>query len=352
MRRQSIIAVALAAIGLASGPLGLTKSAVAGDNLTIVAWGGDYQTMLRKSFFEPFAEKTGIKVNEGTWNAEIAKVSAMVETNTVSWDVVAIGAGLHQMCDQGLLETIDWKKLGLDPAKFGKPGEQNCGLPMHSSGLLIAYDKDKLPDGPKTISDVFDLQKFPGKRGLQKRAFTNLEWALLADGVPAKDVYNVLKTREGVDRAFKKLDTIKKDVIWWTSWSQPTQLLADGEVVMAGTGNTNVYDSSKKYGKNFAPIWDGALQVVDFWVVPKGTPHLDAAYKFLAYFGSPEAQANMTHQTPLSPANSDALALVDPSMKPYLLSSHMEENVLAVDSVFWSEYGNELNERFSAWLAQ
>ena len=57
------------------------------------------------------------------------------------------------------------------------------------------------------LTDLFDLQKFPGKRALRKNPFVNLEWALIADGVPTEDVYKVLGTPEGVDRAFAKLDT-------------------------------------------------------------------------------------------------------------------------------------------------
>ena len=47
---------------------------------------------------------------------------------------------------------------------------------------IFAYDADKLKPGPTTIADLFDLKKFPGKRGLQKSPFVNLEFALMADG--------------------------------------------------------------------------------------------------------------------------------------------------------------------------
>ncbi|MGY3372039.1 spermidine/putrescine-binding protein [Bradyrhizobium sp. GM2.4] len=44
-----------------------------------------------------------------------------------------------------------------------------------NSATVIACDKDTLTNGPKTIADVFDLQKFPGKRGFYKdpRLFSN-----------------------------------------------------------------------------------------------------------------------------------------------------------------------------------
>ncbi|WP_283814692.1 extracellular solute-binding protein [Bradyrhizobium australiense] len=172
-----------------------------------------------------------------------------------------------------------------------------------------------------------------------------------ADGVPTKDVYKVLNTPEGVDRAFKKVDTIKKDVVWWTSLSQPAQLLADGRVIIAASGQSAIYDANKNCGKHLETMWDAQLLALDFWVIPKGSPHLDAAYKFHAFFGSPQAQARLTHYVPLSPANNDALALVDPAMKPYLATSHMG-NALAFDTAFWNEKGDELNQRFTAWLAK
>ena len=39
-----------------------------------------------------------------------------------------------------------------------------------------------------------------------------LEMALMGDGVPAEEVYDLLGTEAGVQRAFAKLDTIKDHV--------------------------------------------------------------------------------------------------------------------------------------------
>eukprot|EP01034_Spumella_vulgaris_P009574 gene9574-12141_t len=91
------------------------------------------------------------------------------------------------------------------------------------------------------LEALFDTAKYPGKRALQKSPFVNLEWALMADGVAPEDVYKVLGTEEGVTRAFKKLDTIKKDVVWWESGAQGPQLLADGQVVFATSWNGRFY---------------------------------------------------------------------------------------------------------------
>ena len=56
----------------------------------------------------------------------------------------------------------------------------------------------------------------------------NLEFALLADGVKVEDVYKVLATPEGVDRAFAKLSELKPNIQWWEAGAQPAQWLIAG----------------------------------------------------------------------------------------------------------------------------
>lgn len=231
MRSSLIIVGVLAMTGLVEIALVPLKPAFAGDQVTITSWGGAYQMSERKAYFEPFSKATGIKVVEDEWSGEMAKIRAMVESRTVSWDLVDVGFDADAMCAANIVETIDWSKLGLDRSKF-MGDKSDCGVPTAAVASVIAYDKDKLADGPKTIADLFDLKKFPGKRGLNKSPKVNLEWALIADGIALKDVYNVLSTPDGVDRAFKKLDTITKDVVWWTAGAHPPQLLADGQVVL------------------------------------------------------------------------------------------------------------------------
>lgn len=345
---------ALAAICLTAGALAPAKPALASDQLTITSFGGAYQAAERKAVFEPYAMQSGVKITEDEYNGEFAKIRAMVESRSVSWDVVDADANATiRLCAEGILETIDWKKLGLDRTKFTEGNKHDCGVPNTIYATVLAYDKDKLPNGPKTIADLFDVQKFPGKRGLLRSPFGNVEWALIADGVAIKDVYKVLETTEGVDRAFKKLDTIKKDVVWWRTNAQPPQLLADGQVVMTSAGNGRIYDANKNSGKRFEIMWDAQELGMNVWTIPNGSPRRDAAYKFLAFAGSPQAQANQTNYSSYGPANEDAIAHVDPAILPHLPTTpeHMVNAVL-IDPIFWANKGDELRQRFTVWLAK
>ncbi len=348
----AIIAVAAAVIG---GDLALQPTpASAAGSLAITSWGGAYQMSQRKAYFEPYAKQATVKITEEEYNGELAKIKAMVDAKSVNWDVVDVDAGRAlQGCAEGVFETIDWGKLGLDRSKFAGADKYDCAVPTILYATVIAYDKDKLANGPTSIADVFDLQKFPGKRGLQKDPFVNLEWALIADGVKREDVYKVLRTPEGVDRAFKKLDTIKKDVVWWEAGAQPPQLLADGQVVMTSAWNGRIYDAVKNSGKHFQIMWDSQGLDWDLWAIPKGDPNLDDAYKFVAFASSPAAQADQTHYISYGPANADAIANVDPAILPNLPTAPDNmKTAFLTDPIFWGDKGEELRQRFTAWLAQ
>lgn len=352
MRKSLIVGSVLAVAAAAAG--GAVQPALAGDHLTIVSWGGALQESQRKAFFEPFSKATGIEITDDEWAGEGAKIRAMVESRSVSWDLVDNSAiQTTKLCAEGIIETIDWNKLGFDRAKFAGTDKQDCGVPTVAAPNVIAYDKDKLPNGPKTISDFFDLQKFPGKRGLTKGPQGILEWALIADGVAVKDVYKVLSTPEGIDRAFKKLDTIKKDVVWWTSGAQHVQLLADGQVVMTHAWSGRIYDAVKNSGRHFQIMWDAQQPEWNYWTIPKGTPRRDAVYKFIAFAASPQVQAAQTRYIPYAPSNKDAMTFVDPAILPQLPTTpdHMA-NALIRDYAFWAENLDALSQRFTAWLAK
>ncbi|MCS3765894.1 MULTISPECIES: ABC transporter substrate-binding protein [Bradyrhizobium] len=353
MGKPLLITCALAALGLAASTLVPTKSAFAADQLTITHGGGSFGKVLRKNAFDPFTKNSGIKITEAEYDYNTAKIRAMVDTNTVIWDVVLVTASqATRLCAEGNIETIDWKKLGLDRAKFQGADYADCAVPSNASGNVIAFDKDKLPNGPKTIADFFDLKTFPGKRGLYKSPDINLEWALIADGVPAKDIYKILNTPEGLDRAFRKLDTIKKDVVWWTAGAQPQQLLADGQVVMSQAWGNRIFDAVQNAGQHFVIMWDAAMVNGNAWVIPRGARHLQDAYKFLAFAGSPRVQADIANDTANPPANKDAVALVDPAIVSFLNAPESVTEAIPVDAAFWAAKGDEIRERFTRWLAQ
>jgi len=331
-----------------------TPAAPSGKPLTIVSWGGAYQDSQRKAYYEPYMAEKGAKVIEEEYDGELGKIKAMVEAKQVTWDVVDVDAA-HALagCDEGLLEKLDYSKIG-DKSKFLPGTVYDCAVGTISYGTIYAYDGDKITSNqPTTVADFFDTAKWPGKRGLLQKPFGDLEMALMADGVAPADVYKTLGTPEGVDRAFKKLDTIKKDIVWWTAGAQPAELLAKGEVVMSTAWNGRIYNANKNDGKHFVIVWDGQLLDWDLWAIPAGTPNLDGAYDFVKFASDPKNMSQQSKFISYGPTQIDAIPLIAPEvLKDLPVAPENMKNALPNDPQFWADNNEELTKRFNAWLSQ
>ncbi|WEK50821.1 MAG: ABC transporter substrate-binding protein [Candidatus Kaistia colombiensis] len=342
-----LVAAATAALVMA------TAQARAAESLTVTSWGGGYQEGQKKVYFDPFAAKTGIKIVEESYSGENAKIKAQVDADDVTWDVVDVDSNMIATgCDEGLFEVLDYSKIA-DRSKFVEGSATDCAIGTIVVTTVFAYDTTVLPQAPSAVTDIFDLEKLPGKRGLWKRPYVNLEWALIADGVAAKDVYTTLATPEGVDRAFKKLDTIKKDVVWWEAGAQPAQLLADKEVVMSSAWSGRIQAAISTDKKPFKIVWDAQALDFNFWAIPKGAKHLEDSYKFIAFASDAATMAEQSKYSAYGPTNSDAAKLIAPAVLETLPTApeHMK-SILVYDAKFWGEHGEDLTKRFNNWLAQ
>jgi putative spermidine/putrescine transport system substrate-binding protein len=218
---------------------------------------------------------------------------------------------------------------------------------------VYAYDASKMKTPPTTVNDFFDLDKFPGKRGLRKSPKVSMEWALIADGVDPKDVYKVLGTPAGVDRAFKKLDSIKKNIVWWESGAQAPQLLADGAVVMTQVYNGRIDDAAKKENKPFKAVWDAQVYDFEWWGIPAGAKHADTAAKFIVSASQPKAYADLSKYIAYAPPRKDAIALVDKQRLADLPTAPNNfKRAVQINANFWADNADQINKRFQVWLTQ
>ena len=339
-----------------------------GQPLVVVSWGGAYTKSQVEAYHKPWEAKTGGKINSVDYSGGVAELKTQVDAGNVNWDVVDMEmADAQRACDEGLLEKIDPAMLPPAPDgtaatdDFVPNGITPCAVPSIVFGHVIAYDTTKFgASPPRTLADFFNLKAFPGKRGLRKTSpKINLELALRADGVPGDKVYATLSTKEGVNRAFKKLDTIKNSVVWWEAGSQPIQLLADGEVTMTTAYNGRVFDAQVNEKKPFAIIWDGELLELDVFGIPKGTKHLAAAQNFIAFATDTQRLADQAKWIAYGPARKSSLPLVGKSelsgveMGPHMPNApENSANAIQIDSQWWADHQEELNQRWNAWLAK
>lgn len=361
MKLTKLLASTLVGVSLLAG----ATVANAGE-ITVVSWGGSYTKSQVEAYHKPWMAATGNVIKSEDYNGGVAEIKAQVEAGNVTWDIVDVElSDAIRACDEGLLETIDASTLpnGADGTAaqddFIEGTLHDCAVANIVWSTIFAYDKEKFPDaGPATMADFFNVAKFPGKRGLRKGAKVNLEFALIADGVPAKDVYEVLATPEGVDRAFKKLDTIKSSVVWWEAGAQPPQLLADGEVSMTTAYNGRIFNAVAGEGKAFEIVWDGQVWDLDLWVIPKGTKNKELAMDFLKFSTATEQLAAQASYISYGPARKSSSPLVgkyhnkDIDMGPEMPTNPTNlKNAVQNNFNFWADNADQLNERFNAWLA-
>jgi len=346
------------------------STAQAKTEMVVVSWGGAYTKSQQKAYHEPYMKNNpDIKIINDDSSAEAAsKMRAQAEAGKVTWDLVdVVPDDAVALCDEGLAIEIDADKL-LAPAPDGTPASKDfgdalvspCFIPQIVYSTTIGYRTDKVGDSPPTsINDVFDLKKYPGKRALNKNPVGNLEWALMADGVASADVYKELATDAGVARAFKKLDTIKNEVVWWTKGAQPGQLLADGEVIMASAYNGRLFSAIVENKQPVGMMWDAQLFELDGWIIPKGAPHLEEVYKYLKFATDTQRLADQAKYISYGPARKSSAALVGKhaelgiDMAPHMPTNPANaKNTLFKDINFWADHKEELAEKFEAWLAK
>jgi len=339
--------------------------AAANAEITVMSWGGAYTKSQVEAYQKPFTAMTGISINSVDADNPATPIKAQVEAGNVTIDVADVEfSDAVRLCDEGLLEEIDLSILPDAPDgtsaedDFIEGALQDCAVANIVWSTVFAYNKDNNPTAPDSIDDFFNTADFPGKRGLRKSAKATLEMALMADGVAAADVYDVLETDEGVDRAFAKLDTIKDDIVWWEAGAQPPQLLADGEVAMSTAYNGRIFNAAIAENQPLEVVWDGQILDFDLWVIPKGAPNVEEALKFIAFSTDTQRLADQASWISYGPARKSSGALVGKysdgvtEMAPHMPTAAANlENALVNNFEFWADRDAELNERFNAWLA-
>jgi len=342
------------------------------DSMTLVSWGGAYQASQTKAYSEPYKG-----MNEGlevVWdessNEAVAKLRAMSEAGNITWDLVdVVASDAIRLCDEGLAMEYDPDEL-LAPAPDGTPASEDfgnmivsdCFIPQIVYSTTAGYRTDKVGDTPPTsICAFFDTEAYPGKRSLEKRPINNMEWALLCDGVAKEDVYDVLETEEGQERAFAKLDTIKDDVIWWSAGADTPQLLADGEVVMGTTYNGRLFSLIEEQKQPVAMLWDAQVFDLDGWIIPAGLPEdrLARVKDFVRFATDTQRLADQAKYISYGPARASSAPLVDKhaelgiDMAPHMPTDPANaKNTFLYNYEWWADYRDDLDAKFQAWLAK
>ena len=337
-------------LGFAALTLGSTLGAQA-QELTFATWGGAFTDAQRAAYFEPFAEKTGAKVWEDTYLGGLSQVKSMVLAGQVKWDLVLVDEEeLAIGCAEGLFERIDWDTLD------GSSLMQEAVLPCGAGNLIvstgIAYNSENIGErAPESWADFWDLETWPGKRGMRNSPQGGLTVALLADGVASEDISKTLGTPEGLDRAFAKLDEIKSEIQYWEAGAQPVEWLVSGNVTMSSAYNGRII-GAKLEGAPLEYVWHDTSLTVSTWAIPTGSPNKDLALDFIEFSIQPEPQAEFSKIFLYGPTNLKAVDFLDPARASNLPAGENIADSFYADQEFWADNYDRILVRWTEWAAQ
>ena len=345
------------------------------DAMVLMSWGGAYQASQVAAYAEPYAALTGVKItwDEGS-NEANAKLRAAAEAGNMTYDLIDVeGPDSQRACDEGLAVEISFDEAlapGADGSTatedFGTSGSiiNDCFVPQIVFSTTFGYRTDVAEwNGavPDDLCDVFDLATFPGMRALEGRPKKNLEWALLCDGVAKEDLYDVLSSEGGVERALAKLDTIKDNVIWWSAGAETPQLLADGEVVIGSTYNGRLFSAIVEQNQPIGMLWDWQVFDYDGWIVPEGLDEarLNRVMHFLHFATDTQRLADQAKYISYGPARGSSQPLVSThaslgiEMAPHMPTNPANQKNYLVNNIeWWADNQDEVEAIFQNWLSQ
>ena len=343
----------LAILGLAAGAVSLSSMAIAED-LRIVSWGGACQNAQSKGIFQPAASAMGITVNEDTYSG-ISDVKLMVKSGADKFDIFSSGAGSCASGGaEGILEKLDYSIIDVSNHLPGMYSDYCAGADIFS--VVAAWNTETYGEnGPRSWADFYDVVKFPGSRAMRAKMDAQLETALLADGVAMEDIYKVLDSEEGINRALDKIRSIKDHIdVWWTSGAMHAQLMKDGEVDMT-TGWNGRFDVAKKDGAKVSYDYKTGIMDWEGYGIPKGIANKDLAMEFINEMMKPEYMAEFAKYITYGPTNAQTYELgLIPDELAKALPSHPDnaKHQLTISQDWYAKWRTVAAEMYTEMMTE
>jgi putative spermidine/putrescine transport system substrate-binding protein len=333
--------------------------AAQGDQVVISSWGGNFGEAQRAAQFEPFTAETGIEVVLAPQQPEIALIEAQVTSGNVEWDLAGnSNLGAYTLAGKDMLEPLDYSRMDpavIDAVDEAVKGPNSVGYFYWST--LMGYNLEYFEDGvyPTSWVDFWDVEKFDAPRGLVEMNFEPpmLEIPLLAQGIAPEDLYPL-----DIDAAFASLDEIRPHMTTWIGvGSDGVQLLTQGELGLAQGGNGALTNAIKD-GAPLGMEWNQGLLYYDTWVIPKGAPNQDNAYRFIEFVLRPDTQSAFVQAYPIGAVNPAAYETIPEEVAA--VSAGAPDNLakqVVVDSAWWTETNDEgktnlevVYDRWATWI--
>jgi putative spermidine/putrescine transport system substrate-binding protein len=311
--------------------------------VVVSGFGGLTYQVRRQIEFNAFTAKSGAKVIEAPW--DYGKFVAMVDSDKPEWDMIDFdGFSMVGLLEGGskLAKLEPWvRRCDLVDKEY-----QDYAAGSYAYSVTLGWT-DKVGGTPAGWADLFDTEKFPGKRAFPKSIYAGtLELALLADGVPKEQIQPI-----DFDRAFKKLDTIKGDLLFYDSYAQGQQYITQGSATMIVTANSRCEQLKTQGGFDYT-FKDAILYPWGAFPMPANLPHPDAANALIDWMSSPQMQAAVAKQLLLGPNVSEAFdALTEEELAKTPNSPANREQSYTIKTAQAAKQDADYAKKYADWVA-
>jgi putative spermidine/putrescine transport system substrate-binding protein/spermidine/putrescine transport system substrate-binding protein len=275
-----------------------------GGQLSLLVWEG----YADPSFVKEFEASSGCTVqatyvgSNDDFAPKLAAGGSVYDLMSVSSDAagVLVAAGFVEPIDTSKIPEFDniYEAFRTHPA-INADG-QVWAVPFTWGANPFIYRTDKIPTAPESIAALWDPQ-YKGKIGMwdDKSMLYNTARML---GIA--DPFNM--TDEELEKVKAKLIEQKPLVRkYWSTAGELENLFASDEMWISYTWGGLMLNNLKKQNvpvAEFTPK-EGADGWADNWMIAKGSPNIDCAYKFINFMMSAKGQCGVSTVTGYSAAN-------------------------------------------------
>jgi putative spermidine/putrescine transport system substrate-binding protein len=318
-----------------------------GRSLTVTSWGGEYEDAQRRAIFEPFERLTGATIEVTA--TDVTELREMVENEETEWDVSdVLFEDVLPLANLGVLHTLDYNVIDGDGISAESRMEHGVASSYYST--LLTYRTDRWPElqPPGSWRDFWDIERYPGTRGLHRQPQGTLEFALLADGVALDELYPI-----DVPRALASLERILPSIaLWWEQGAQPAQMVTAGDLDMTSAWHSRILRLQNE--ETAVEIqWNGGALSGDAWVIPGSAPNLDVAMDFINFATRPEVCAAFSTLVPFGPVNTNTFDLLPPEIVERLPTAPQHRDVQFMTNFeYWFQHREAVEAEFDDWMAE
>lgn len=328
----------------------VSTAAASAQELNVLTWEGYSDD----SFIAAFTEASGCQVN-ATYVGSNDDFAPKLAAGGGVYDLITPSIDTTQlMIDAGFVEPIDISKIpewaNIYPKFLEQDGIQEggeyYGMPYTWGSIPFMYRNDKFETPPTSLASLFsgDLE---GRISLWDDKSALYVAARMAGNM---DIYNM--SDADLEAAQAKLIEQKPLVRkYWATAGELVDLYAGGEVWISNTWGGYQSALLAEQGidvTEFIPE-EGAEGWMDSWMIVKGSPNQDCAYKFLNMQISEQGQCGVANVNGYSVANPVAAKAC---MSAEQFSALHQDDPDYLDSLLlWQPLGERLEAYTNAWNA-